>query len=619
MSQYVSLFIEGPSQLVALSAVGLVWLGFIALGAFVGGRDRMPEIDHLIGWALVSFLFTVPGVLIGAHFLPLAALAGLAAVGAGIFVWRRDHGLLPPGLGRVLILGLPLLVLAAGMKGSQWDEFTDWLVIPRYLLETDAFPSSDNLFSKAVFTGYPYSWHFVSYLAGRVGGRLLESAGALSNILLLFGFALLVVRLMLLGAGRHPSGERIGWALAALAMLASTLINPTFAQKIVLTAYAETASAVATATAAILAWFVLEALGRREFDRARHLALSLGLVLALLINLKQATLVLVVLVVLATLFVAVRDRQVPLGHFFRLMPLIVGPAILIYVTWRYHLASEIGSLELSVRPLDGWYIDLIPKILAKMLEVLSKKGVYLALGLILVGFGVRGFFRSQTPFDRFAALAAMVFLGYNAFLLFAYVATFGKSDALRAASYWRYNMHLGGLVVAFTAYGGAILWRQRVEKRWAARRIAWLPIMLVIAAPFIFAHKLRFDREPMTVHFRYVGAGAAKLVDVNDYVFNADPKGSGESSAALSYELGERAQYGGHVSAFHADRLKVFREALAKPKITAVIVHSSVDGFEGVVGVPLPQSHSHLLMRSGSGNGADGWRLVQSWPQPTKN
>ncbi|MBT4934864.1 MAG: hypothetical protein HOL66_09780 [Rhodospirillaceae bacterium] len=42
----------------------------------------------------------------------------------------------------------------------------------------------------------------------------------------------------------------------------------------------------------------------------------------------------------------------------------------------------------------------------------------------------------RTPFDRLAIIVAAVFLGHNLFLLFAYVSTFGKFDALRAASYW---------------------------------------------------------------------------------------------------------------------------------------------------------------------------------------
>jgi len=611
MGQFFGNFLESPAQIQVLGCVAVVWLGFTALGAAAGGRDRLAETDHLAGWALVSLLFTLAGVFLKTPFTLLAIVAALAAGLAGWIAWRRDRALLAPGWGRVLVLGLPLLVLASAMQGSQWDEFTDWLVIPRYLLETDAFPSKENPFSKASFAGYPYSWHLVNYLASRLAGRLLESTGGVSNLVLLFGFALLVVRLMFIGAGRQPAGERIGWSLAALGVLAATLLNPTFAQKIVLTAYADTSSAVVAGSGAVLAWFMLEALAERAYDRARNLALTLGLVLALLVNLKQATLVLMVLIVIAASIIAVRDRSISLMRFARLAPLVVGPTVVIYLAWRYHLATGLGARELSVLPVKEWLIDLIPQILARMGLVLSKKGYYLALAVILVVIGVRGFFRSATPFDRFAALLAMVVLGYNAFLLFAYVTTFGKSDALRAASYWRYNMHLGAMIVAFAAYGGAIVWQRFLAGRRRAQRWVWLPVALVIVAPFVFAPKLRFDREPMTRHFRTVGAGVAELVHRGDKVFNTDPTGSGESGAALSYELGERAGYAGQVTAFSGGKLKAFKQALSRPATTVVVVQSWRDDFAPLLGMTPPAGQSAMLRRT-----PNGWRVVKTWPQP---
>jgi len=613
MSQFFGNFLESPAQIQVLVCVAVVWFGFAALGAAAGGRDRLAETDHLAGWALVSLLFTLAGVFLKTPFTILAIVAVLAAGMAGWTAWRRDRMLLAPGWGRVLLLGLPLLVLASAMQGSQWDEFTDWLVIPRYLLETDAFPSQDNPFSKASLAGYPYSWHFVNYLTSRLAGRLLESAGGVSNLVLLFGFALLVVRLMFIGAGRQPAGERIGWSLAALGVLAATLLNPTFAQKIVLTAYADTASAVVAGTGAVIAWFVLEALAERAYDRARNLALTLGLVLALLVNLKQATLVLTMLIVIAASIVAIRDRNVPLMRFLRLLPLILGPAAIIYLAWRYHLATGLGARELSVQPMEKWLIDLIPQILARMGLVLAKKGYYLALVVILVAVGLRGFFRSASPFDRFAALLAMVVLGYNAFLLFAYVATFGESDALRAASYWRYNMHLGAMLMAFAAYGGGLLWQRFAVGQRRVQRWAWLPVVLVIAAPFVFATKLRFDREPMTRHFRIVGAGVAERVNQADRVFNADPTGSGESGAALTYELGERAGYAGQVTAFYGDKLKVFEQSLARPTTTVVILQSWRDDFASVLGMTPPAGQTVMLRRT-----PGGWRVVKSWPKPAR-
>ena len=131
----------------------------------------------------------------------------------------------------------------------------------------------------------------------------------------------------------------------------------------------------------------------------------------------------------------------------------------------YHVTTALTGAELAVRPFDQWYIDLIGQILWKMLVVFSKKGAYLALMVVAVGFAVRAMIRFRTPFDRLAVIVGTVFIGYNAFLLFAYVSTFGQADSLRVASLWRYNMHLGPLGVAFAAYGLGLLWKDRVLGR----------------------------------------------------------------------------------------------------------------------------------------------------------
>ena len=608
-------FFEHWGQALSLVGVAAVWLAFTAIGAFLGGAERDRAYDPIIGWAAVSFLFTAAGVATSIPFTHLGGLAAAAAVAAGVAVWRRDGALVSPQLLRILAMTLPLLVLVSAMRGSQWDEFSDWLIIPRYLLETDTFPSKENPFPKAVYTGYPYSWHFVTYLASRVAGYLLENAGALFNVLLLLNFALVVVRLIARGLEREDLADKPGWRLLAFAALTTTLINPTFAQKVVLTSYADTPSAVAAGMAVVLAWFLIEDLVAGRSSGVRRNAWQLGLVLLLLINLKQATMVLVTLTVLAAAFVMIRDPQVPLGKVVRLLPAIIGPPVIIYLVWRYHVSSDLAVREFSVRSFDGWFIHLIPQILWNMLVALSKKGYYLALIVIAVIFGVRGFFRSRTPFDRFAAIAAMVVLGYNAFLLFAYVTTFGEFDALRVASYWRYNMHLGAVIVAFSAYGAAVLWRRGFPGQSYMARVSWLPVALLIAAPFVFAPKLRFDKAPMVVHYRAVGSDVAHLVRKDDGVYVVDPGGSGESGVIASYEIGERATWSGYVTAFFPNRLEALAKNAKRPGVTVLVVHSLVEGYEDVLGLTLAADRSHMLRKTGPGQ----WTIVQSWPKPSSN
>ena len=390
------------------------------------------------------------------------------------------------------------------------------------------------------------------------------------------------------------------------------LANPTFSQKIVLTSYAETASAVATGAGVVLGWLICEALVDNERQAARRYAWQMGAVLALLVNLKQATMVLVVLVVLATLFMAIRDRRVPVVAFVKLLPQIAVPAVSLYLVWRFHVSSELVDREIAIRPFDDWYINLIPHILMEMSIVLAKKGYYFALLIIAVGFGLRGFFRAAGPVDRFAAICAMVILGYNMFLLFAYVAAFGKFDAMRVASYWRYNMHLGPTVIAFVAYGAANVWHRHLAARWCWRRVRWLPIVLLLLAPFVFAKKIRFDTVPMTVHYRTVGAELAALLTPEDLYFVSDPTGSGESAVILRYELDRGAKFGGVVSAFNPHRLKRLKSFLPKPELNTMVVFSVDKGFDELLGRDFSPGQTYLLRRDGQGP----WREVKSWLQP---
>ena len=62
MTGYLGNFIEHSGQITALVSVAIVWLGLTALGAFVGGPNRLREATPFFGWAIVSFAFTLGGV-----------------------------------------------------------------------------------------------------------------------------------------------------------------------------------------------------------------------------------------------------------------------------------------------------------------------------------------------------------------------------------------------------------------------------------------------------------------------------------------------------------------------------------------------------------------------------
>ena len=609
MDGYLGNFFEHSGQIVSFGAAAAVWLALSALGAVIGGGRRFQEATPLYGWAVVSFTFTVLGVFTAVPFTYVAAgLAGLA-VAAGVVTVRRGEALLPEGSLRIALLAAPLLVLVSAMVASQWDEFSDWLISPRLMLTIDTFPDDSNKHLGGSLAAYPYGWHVITYLASRLAGRLVENAASLVNVFLLLTFGLVAVRLIRDGLGRGDEAAKPGWGLLALGALLATLLNPTFVQKIVLTSYADTSTAVCVGFGAVLGWRMLDALARGKPDEANRLALQIGLVMLVLVNLKQATVVLFVLVVGAVLLAGLRDPAIRVRHLARTVPAMIVPAIVIYGVWRYYVATSLTGAELTVRPFDQWYIGSIPQILWKMLVVLSKKGAYLALMVVAVGFAVRAMVRFRTPFDRLAVIVGAVFIGYNAFLLFAYVSTFGHADALRVASLWRYNMHLGALGVAFAAYGLGMLWKDRVPGRFKEKRLAWLPVALILIAPLVFTHKLRFDRQPPVPHFRAVGADVAGLLKPEHRLIVVDPGGSGASGVVTRYEMFGSIAFKSYLSLYHKAKAANFRSIFFEGRYTHILVHSVTPPLTEATGMTFENGVSYLLAADGKG----GWKTVRTW------
>lgn len=610
MSGYLGYFIDHGGQLAALLTVAVVWLGLTALGAYLAGGQRLKEATPFYGWAAVSLVFTLGGIFTPVSFTVMSTAVAVLAVLAGVAAWRRDGTLLPPALGKVLLLTLPLLILVSAMVGSQWDEFTDWLFTPRQLWLTDRFPDQTNKHLSGSLAAYPFNWHFITYLASRLGGHLVESAGAMVNVLLLLSFGLYLAGLVNEQYGQAPSRKGIGWGLCALGALLVIPFNPTFAQKVVLTSYADTATAVALGFATVLGWQLLNALGEQRLDKAKGLAFQLGLVLLVLINMKQATLALFLLIVGALILTALRDSSIRFTDLLRRLPVIVIPALTVYLAWRYHVANELGGKELSVRPLAEWYITEIPQILLRMLLVFSKKGLYLALFLLVLVFALRGLIRMQGPFDRLAVIVGAIMLGYNGFLLFSYVAVFGEFDALRAASLWRYNMHLGPVLILFTAYAAAG-WAGK--RRPAVLQTPWpgrIAVVLIVAAPFLFAEKLRFDKAKHVPFYRGVGADLTEVLREGNSLIVIDPRGSGESAAVTRFQLGNKDIFKSYMSVYHHPTEDNIRKVLAGGYSHALI-HSVTPELQRVIDLGLQKTESYLLQRDG-----DAWRILKRWQVP---
>lgn len=609
MTSWIDLFYAGPHQFVPV-AVGLIlWTLLGGLGYLVTGRDRIVEANVFFGWAGVSALFTCVGVFVPGAFYILSILVGVLSITGLVLARLRGDAVFVPGSWRVAFLSLPLLLIAGAMDPSQWDEFSHWLPAARFLIASNGFPTAEHTFEG--FAGYPYAWPFLMYLGGRLGGGFLNNIGYQLNVLMLLTFAVFALRAAFAVAGK-PRGDVIGWPFAAAAALVATAFNPTFVQKIVLTAYSDVSSAVVTGVAVLVGYALVERLAGRESKSVWSAAWQLALILALLINIRQTNLSVFLALSFALGLVASRDADIRLARAASVLPLIVMPAIVLYALWRYYIATRLVglSVEATLRPLAGWNFAEIPRILASMAEVASKKFAFFIPMLIACVFALRALVRCRTGFDRIALLVSVVFAANLAFLFITYLGHFGRDQAVTAVSFWRYNIDIGMVAVIFLTASAIWFWRGRPSFDIYPRWVGPLAVVLALALPLAFATKLRFDFEPPKPHYIAVAKSlmphAADLGDI--YVM--DPKGTGEAGVITRYYLDKRGMP--WMSAFNGPTPETIARYLDGVKRgDHVLVHSTWAGLDEIFGQALDERTSYLFKRE-----PGEWLLVRVWAKP---
>ncbi|MGJ3261282.1 MAG: hypothetical protein ACFE0S_16905 [Rhodospirillales bacterium] len=615
---YANYFIGGSGQLPILLGAFAVLAGLAAIGRAMFAGRGLAEADLFGGWAVAVLVFTVGNVFFRIPFSYVFWV--FAAAGGGLALWYlyKERRAGPAGFWRVVILAAPLLLIASARMASEWDEFSHWLPTARFIFEAQQFPFGGREVSGGHFPGYPFGWMLLVYSANMTAGQFVESAGSTLNILLLLTFGVGAVRMWCEATDNPiPDVGRLTWTGALFAVLAATLLNPTFVQKVIMTTYADASTAVAMGGGAVLAYFVLDALANKETERARVLAWQFGLAMAVLINIKQANLVITVLLLGASGLVALRDRAIPFGAYLRVLPAMVLPAVAIYGIWRYHVAVNLPSgVEANFLPYEKWNLDLLWPIFERMLIVAGKKIGYFGVLAIAAVFALRALWRCETRFDRVAMLTGLTFVGYNAFLFMIFVTHFTEYDALRVASYWRYNHHLGLTAVVFGAFALGTLYRRYLAGKNLQRYIVPVLFAVVIAAPFVFAEKLRFDTEHPKPFFRNVGAELLELLPEGSRVFLLDPYGSGESVVLTGYSMHHRrSELLGYMATFHPFSAKSVRQVIDDRNPGYLLVHSVRPSVNRVLGTDLAKSGYSYLLRK-IGDDPVQWEIVKKWSRP---
>ncbi|MBI1209383.1 MAG: hypothetical protein GC191_19120 [Azospirillum sp.] len=516
---------------------------FLALGSLVGGRHRLTAADPVVGWGLASLATTLIGTLLPGTVLPGALFwvaIGLAGLGGGALGWAVIADRRVGGISQFesVILLTPLLLYIAGGGISHWDDFTHWQVNASYLFRNHGFPGAGMAPTVSSHAGYPYAMALWSYFASLAAEHFVEVAGALANFLLLTVAGVTIVAI--LPGGDQPRPRPLRWAAAALGIVVVIPLNPSFHRSSVGSSLADAPTAVVVAVAGILVWRLLEAL--RDQDRGagtevgRALVWQAGPAFAVLVGLKQANLILMLLILGAAAVIAWRDRVIGVGRFLgTVWPALLPPALL-FAVWHWYVGQFGVGGEFALNPLGQWLIAEIPTILGAVWHnhIADHLHYYLPMALLAVRGGV-ALVRPRTPFDRLAALAAIVFVGYSGFLIFAYVASFGGGESLRAASFWRYSIHVGLLGVAAAVYGLAPAIAPRLAaippKRW--RQACWSLAVLVPVLILLLPSTL-FRTRNLT--YRAVGHYLADTLPAGARLAVVDADG-GFLEAVVRYEL----------------------------------------------------------------------------------
>lgn len=428
----MALYLPGWVNLAAVALTWAIGAALLLLGGAVCGNRAGAEFRIGAGWGALCLALTAWGVFLPASLAVPAAALVAAALAAQLAPGRRVSRADAAALGRLLLVTLPLWAVMAPVRPSQVDTFLNLLPNADYLVDYARLPAASLPPSYSLFPAAPYDTQFLAFLGGLVWRDYPAAGMSLVNVMLRLVAGLAIARVL-----AQPAAAP-GWRMTALGMLLVTLLDPGFVPRFHFSAYGETALAVTAVLAACL--FVAA-------QEERPALPALSLILAAMINAKQSGIGLVLALAGAAFVLGVAERRVDAGRLIARLALALAPAALLYAAWRYYAAHS-GMAELEPLPLRAWNWSLLPETLVGIARAIAEKPVYFAAEA--ASFGALAVLLRRDGWSqatRFLAFNAAAFLFYNGFILVTYIAHFSPEMSAEAHSYFRYNTHLGLLLM----------------------------------------------------------------------------------------------------------------------------------------------------------------------------
>jgi hypothetical protein len=582
-------------NLAGWAGVVLASLAMCGIGRLVTGGRALPESALLAGWGVCVLLLTGWGIATPAS-LRIPALA-LLAIGLVALLLPRMRLSLATWctLARVALLALPLLLIMVSARPALPDTWLNLLPNAVYLYDHNFFPADARPEAHSFIAGAPYNMQLASYMAGLLLRDFPGSAMIDFNIVLQLAAGLLLARIITQDDAASPR-----WTVLALGLLLAIPLNPGFDPRYHLSAYSETSVTVALLFAG---WHAARALDRLSGERdARDDFLLLALILAVLVNIKQESVALTLGVVVSALAVALMARA-ERGKAIAQIVFAALPAVMLYFGWRWYVLHFFALGELKGLPYEQWHIHELPLILLNMLRAIGERGVYFAILFVALAVAAWRLLRRELDLGtRVAAMLLGTFIVYNLALLGAYVAHFEGQMGIEAHSYFRYNTHLGLLLMGtFVLYARDWHW-SRFGGRWR-HAVPAVVILLALLVPLPFLRMLRFDLEVPNLRAYQLAHEAATRISDRDHLLLILPGDNGTLPPTIEGVLRELPPRRPNVDLDVATDLAA---GLAINDAPRALISCTPSGF-----ALTPEGHGALLARVGA-----QWQLEASWAYP---
>ncbi len=467
----------------------------LGVGRLLSRGRAAPETALLAGWGAASLVLTMVGVTSELSLRwPGVVLAALGGVGLLLPASRLR---LPEArsIGRLVVLALPLLAVLASAKPSLPDTFLNLLPNAAYLFDHASFPAAGRPPAYSYLPGAPYNLQMTAFLASLITRDFPAGAMIGFNVIVNLAAGLLLARLA--AGGNEDSEKEPSWVATALGVMLATALNPGFVPRYDLSSYGEVSVAVTVAFAGWLACSILErwSAGRS----ATTLLWLMALVLAALVNVKQDSVALVIGIVgTAGAMAIIAPGRGERTRMFAALGAVALPAAVLYLAWQWYVLDNLPEGELKPLPLVAWQFQSLPFVLGRMLKVMADKAYLFVLLPAVVAASVWRWRRHGADIAaRSGLILGGVTLTYNLALIVAYIGHFPGTTGTDAHSYYRYNTHLGLLLMVSII----LLMRKTVKDRIATvgvralRVAAGCVIAVLLLCPIVFLRMLRFDLE----------------------------------------------------------------------------------------------------------------------------